>query len=61
MSELTGQRVGVIGGSSGSGLESARLARAKGADMIVTARNPDQLARGRRRARRAPHDEYRGH
>ena len=35
----------VIGGSSGIGLETARLARAKGADIILTARNPDRLHR----------------
>ena len=41
--ELAGQTVMVIGGSSGIGLESARLARAGGADVIITARNPDRL------------------
>ena len=35
----------VIGGSSGIGLETARLARAQGADIILTARNPDRLHR----------------
>ena len=35
----------MIGGSSGIGLETARLARAKGADVILTARNPDRLHR----------------
>ena len=43
--ELLGQTVVVIGGSSGIGLETARLARAKGADIILTARNPDRLHR----------------
>jgi NAD(P)-dependent dehydrogenase (short-subunit alcohol dehydrogenase family) len=33
----------VIGGSSGIGLETARRARAEGADVILTARNPDRL------------------
>jgi NAD(P)-dependent dehydrogenase (short-subunit alcohol dehydrogenase family) len=42
---LTGQTVVVIGGSSGIGLETARHARAAGADLIVTARNPDRLHR----------------
>jgi short-subunit dehydrogenase len=42
--DLPGQTV-VIGGSSGIGLETARLARAKGADIILTARNPDRLHR----------------
>jgi NAD(P)-dependent dehydrogenase (short-subunit alcohol dehydrogenase family) len=43
--DLPGQTVMVIGGSSGIGLETARLARAKGADIILTARNPDRLHR----------------
>jgi NAD(P)-dependent dehydrogenase (short-subunit alcohol dehydrogenase family) len=43
--DLLGQTVLVTGGSSGIGLETARLARAKGADIILTARNPDRLHR----------------
>src|SRR5215472_6677065 len=42
--DLLGQTVVVIGGSSGIGLETARLARARGADIILTARNPDRHA-----------------
>ena len=42
---LRGQTVVVIGGSSGIGLETARLARASGADMILVARDPDRLHR----------------
>ena len=42
---LLGQTVLVIGGSSGIGLETARLARARGADIILTARDPDRLHR----------------
>jgi NAD(P)-dependent dehydrogenase (short-subunit alcohol dehydrogenase family) len=41
--ELAGQTVVVIGGSSGIGLETARRARAEGADVIITARNADRL------------------
>ena len=41
--ELHGQAVVVIGGSSGIGLETARRARAEGADVILTGRNPDRL------------------
>ena len=41
--DLLGQTILVIGGSSGIGLETARLARAQGADIILTARNPDRL------------------
>jgi NAD(P)-dependent dehydrogenase (short-subunit alcohol dehydrogenase family) len=41
--ELTGQTVVVIGGSAGIGLETARRAHAEGADIVLTARNPDRL------------------
>ena len=44
-SDLAGQTVVVIGGSSGIGRETARRARAEGADVILTARNPDRLSR----------------
>ena len=40
---LRGQTVVVIGGSAGIGLETARRARAEGADVILTGRNPDRL------------------
>ena len=43
--DMLRQTVLVIGGSSGIGLETARLARAKRADIILTARNPDRLHR----------------
>jgi NAD(P)-dependent dehydrogenase (short-subunit alcohol dehydrogenase family) len=43
--DLLGQTVLVIGGSSGIGLETARLARTRGADIILTARDPDRLHR----------------
>ena len=43
--DLLGRTVVVIGGSSGIGLETARLARAQGADIILTARDPDRLHR----------------
>jgi NAD(P)-dependent dehydrogenase (short-subunit alcohol dehydrogenase family) len=43
VSALAGQTVVVIGGSAGIGLETARAARAEGADVILTARNPDRL------------------
>jgi NAD(P)-dependent dehydrogenase (short-subunit alcohol dehydrogenase family) len=41
--ELLGQTVVVIGGSAGIGLETARRARAEGADVIITGRNLDRL------------------
>ena len=43
--ELLGQTVLVIGGSAGIGLETARRARAEGANVILTARDPERLRR----------------
>jgi len=43
--ELSGQTVVVIGGTSGIGLETARRARAEGADVILVARSPERLRR----------------
>jgi NAD(P)-dependent dehydrogenase (short-subunit alcohol dehydrogenase family) len=42
---LAGQTVVAIGGSAGIGLETARRARAAGAEVIVTGRNPERLER----------------
>ena len=42
---LLGQTVVVIGGSAGIGLETARRARAEGATLILTGRNPEPLQR----------------
>ncbi|MDH2413770.1 SDR family oxidoreductase [Nocardioides sp. CER19] len=42
---LSGQTVVVIGGSAGIGLETARLARAEGAEVVLAARNPERLER----------------
>jgi NAD(P)-dependent dehydrogenase (short-subunit alcohol dehydrogenase family) len=41
--QLLGQTVVVIGGSAGIGLETARRARAEGADVILTGRTPERL------------------
>jgi len=41
--ELAGQTLVVIGGSSGIGLETARRARAEGADVVLTGRNAERL------------------
>jgi NAD(P)-dependent dehydrogenase (short-subunit alcohol dehydrogenase family) len=41
--ELLGQTVVVIGGSAGIGLETARRARAEGADVVLTGRDPARL------------------
>ena len=42
---LDRQTVVVIGGTAGIGLETARLARAEGAEVILTARDADRLRR----------------
>jgi NAD(P)-dependent dehydrogenase (short-subunit alcohol dehydrogenase family) len=42
---LLGQTVVVIGGSAGIGLETARRARAEGADVVLTGRTPERLER----------------
>jgi NAD(P)-dependent dehydrogenase (short-subunit alcohol dehydrogenase family) len=44
VSGLAGQTVVVLGGSAGIGLETARLARAEGAELILTARSRDRLS-----------------
>lgn len=43
--QLAGQTIVVIGGTKGIGLETARLARSEGADVIITARDPERLHR----------------
>jgi NAD(P)-dependent dehydrogenase (short-subunit alcohol dehydrogenase family) len=40
---LAGQTVVLIGGSSGMGLETARRARAEGAQVVITGRDPGRL------------------
>jgi NAD(P)-dependent dehydrogenase (short-subunit alcohol dehydrogenase family) len=42
---LEGQTVVVIGGSSGIGLETARLAHSEGADVVITGRDQARLAK----------------
>jgi NAD(P)-dependent dehydrogenase (short-subunit alcohol dehydrogenase family) len=46
--ELLGQTVIAIGGSAGIGLEVARRARAEGAEVILTGRDPERLERAAR-------------
>jgi NAD(P)-dependent dehydrogenase (short-subunit alcohol dehydrogenase family) len=41
--ELAGQTVVLIGGSAGIGLETARRARAEGAQVVLTGRDPGRL------------------
>jgi NAD(P)-dependent dehydrogenase (short-subunit alcohol dehydrogenase family) len=43
--ELPGQTVVVIGGSAGIGLETARRARAEGAEVVLAGRNRERLER----------------
>jgi len=43
--ELAGKTVIVLGGSSGIGLATAEQARKEGAEVILTGRDPDRLAR----------------
>jgi NAD(P)-dependent dehydrogenase (short-subunit alcohol dehydrogenase family) len=45
---LLGQTVVAIGGSAGIGLETARLARSEGAEVVLTGRNPDRLEQAAR-------------
>jgi NAD(P)-dependent dehydrogenase (short-subunit alcohol dehydrogenase family) len=46
--ELAGQTVVLIGGSAGIGLETARLARSRGAEVILTGRDPGRLEQAAR-------------
>jgi NAD(P)-dependent dehydrogenase (short-subunit alcohol dehydrogenase family) len=45
---LLGQTVVIIGGSSGIGLATGRLARAEGAEVVLTGRDADRLAQAGR-------------
>jgi NAD(P)-dependent dehydrogenase (short-subunit alcohol dehydrogenase family) len=46
--QLTGQTVVLLGGSAGIGLETARLARAEGAAVVLVGRNAERLERAAR-------------
>ena len=43
--QLLGQTVVLVGGSAGMGLEAGRQARAEGAKLVLTGRNPERLQR----------------
>ena len=57
--ELRGQTVVVIGGSAGIGLETARRARAEGADVILAGRDPGRLERAAATLGAAEHRDVR--
>ena len=59
--DLLGQTVVVIGGSAGIGLETARRARAEGADVILTGRDPERLARAAAEVGAGQHRRLRRH
>ena len=59
--ELLGQTVVVIGGSAGIGLETARRARAEGAEVILTGRDPERLQRAALDVGRPQHRRLRRH
>jgi NAD(P)-dependent dehydrogenase (short-subunit alcohol dehydrogenase family) len=42
---LQGKRIVIIGGSSGIGLATAKLAVAEGAEVVIASRSPDKLAK----------------
>jgi len=46
---LLGQTVVLIGGSAGIGLETARIARSEGADIVLTGRDPKRLEEAARK------------
>jgi NAD(P)-dependent dehydrogenase (short-subunit alcohol dehydrogenase family) len=46
--QLLGQTVVLIGGSAGIGLETARLARGEGAEVVLVGRNPERLEQAAR-------------
>jgi NAD(P)-dependent dehydrogenase (short-subunit alcohol dehydrogenase family) len=46
--QLLGQTVILIGGSAGIGLETARLARREGAEVVLVGRNPERLEQAAR-------------
>ena len=45
---LNSQRILIVGGSSGIGLETARLAAQRGAEVLIVGRNPERLRAARR-------------
>jgi len=58
---LLGQTVVLLGGSSGIGLETARRARAEGAEVVLTGRNPERLRRAAAEVGARSHDVFDAH
>jgi NAD(P)-dependent dehydrogenase (short-subunit alcohol dehydrogenase family) len=58
---LLGQTVVVLGGSSGIGLETARSARTEGAQVVLTGRDPERLARAAADVGAARHAAFDAH
>ena len=58
---LREQTVVLIGGSAGIGLETARLARAEGAEVVLAARNPERLSQAAREVGARRHGGPRRH
>jgi len=58
---LLGQTVVLLGGSSGIGLETARRARAEGAEVILTGRDPERLRRAAAQVGARSHDVFDAH
>jgi NAD(P)-dependent dehydrogenase (short-subunit alcohol dehydrogenase family) len=56
--QLRGQTLVVIGGSAGIGLETARRARAEGAEVILTGRDPERLERAARELGASDHAAF---
>jgi NADP-dependent 3-hydroxy acid dehydrogenase YdfG len=54
--ELSGQIVIVVGGSAGIGFETARRARAAGANVVLTGRDAERLERAGLAGRTAAFD-----
>lgn len=46
---LNGKKVVVIGGSSGIGLETAKLALAEGADVVIASRSEEKLQEAKKK------------
>ena len=53
--QLSGQKVVVVGGSSGIGYSTAELAKAEGADVVIASHNAERLKAAAGKIRRQGH------